>query len=64
MKLKDEDFERAIDAIKRIVKGEQEVNIPIQSLNALYRVGDWFDDYRRKQAAKRVLDKPKQICKK
>ncbi len=61
MKLTDEDFDRAIDAIKRIVKGEQEVNIPIQSLNALYRVGDWFDDYRRKQAAKRVLDKPKQI---
>ncbi len=59
MKLTDEDFDRAIDAIKRIVKGDQEVNIPIQSLNALYQVGEWFDEYRRKQAAKRVLDKPK-----
>lgn len=61
MKPTDEDFERAIDALKRIVKGEQEVNIPIQSLNALYQVGEWFDEYRRKQAAKRVLDKPKQL---
>ena len=59
MKLTDEDFDRAIDAIKRIVKGDQEASIPIRSLNALYRVGEWFDDYRRKQAAKRVLDKPK-----
>ena len=59
MKLKDEDFERAIDAIKRIVKGEQEVSIPIRSLNALYNVGEWFDEYRKKKAAKRVLDKPK-----
>ena len=61
MKLTDDDFERAIDAIKRIVKGEQEVNIPIQSLNALYQVGEWFDEYRKKKAAKRVLDKPKQL---
>ena len=61
MNLTDEDFERALQAVRMIVRGEQEVNIPIQSLNALYRVGDWFDDYRRKQAAKRVLDKPKQI---
>ena len=59
MKLTDDDFDRAIDAIKRIVKGEQEVNIPIRSLNALYRVGEWFDEYRSKKAAKRVLDKPK-----
>ena len=59
MKLKDEDFDRAIDAIKRIVRGDQEASIPIQSLNALYKVGEWFDEYRRKQAAKRVLDKPK-----
>jgi len=61
MKPTDEDFERAIDALKRIVKGEQEVNIPIQSLNALYQVGEWFDEYRKKKAAKRVLDKPKQL---
>jgi hypothetical protein len=59
--LKDEDFERAIDAIKRIVKGDHEAGIPIQSLNALYQVGEWFDEYRSKQAAQRVLDKPKQI---
>jgi len=57
--LKDEDFDRAIDAIKRIVKGDQEASIPIRSLNALYNVGEWFDEYRRKQAAKRILDKPK-----
>ncbi len=59
MKITDEDFDRAIDAIKRIVKGDQEASIPVRSLNALYRVGEWFDEYRRKQAAKRVLDKPK-----
>ncbi len=59
MKLTDEDFDRAIDAIKRIVKGDHEASIPVRSLNALYNVGEWFDEYRRKQAAKRVLDKPK-----
>ena len=57
--LKDEDFTRALQAIRMLVRGDQEASIPIRSLNALYQVGEWFDEYRRKQAAKRVLDKPK-----
>jgi len=61
MKLTDDDFTRALQAIRMLIKGENEVNIPIKALNALYRVGEWFDEYRRKQAAKRVLDKPKQL---
>ena len=59
MKLPDEDFTRALQAIRMLVNGDQEASIPIRSLNALYRVGEWFDEYRSKKAAQRVLDKPK-----
>lgn len=59
MKLTDDDFTRALQAIRMLIKGDNEVNIPIKSLNALYNVGEWFDEYRSRQAAKRVLDKPK-----
>jgi predicted xylose isomerase-like sugar epimerase len=57
--LTEDDFTRALQAIKMLVKGDQEGSIPIRSLNALYRVGEWFDEYRSKKAAQRVLDKPK-----
>jgi hypothetical protein len=59
MKLTDNDFERALQAIRMLVNGDQEGSIPIRSLNALYNVGEWFDEYRKKKAAKRILDKPK-----
>lgn len=58
--LTEEDLKRSLQAIGMLLQGKDESGIPIQALNALYKLGDWMDIHRSKMEQKRRRDWPAQ----
>ena len=57
-KLTEESLVRSLQAVRMLLQGKDESDIPIQALNALYKLGDWMDRYRSKMEQKRRRDWP------